>query len=557
MNHIHGGVRAIIIRILAASVIGAAAITATNYCRRKRKSVEDHQSLQCKLAENYVKKPKEFEVKMLDYFAEEPEVEVLYVKLMEQFERCIHSYFAFHWNQAPNMISQGDKGLEGGKGVLDVGGGDESDETCLRRGKVYGRDGAGGPQPAEPRAVAYRRGSFWADAAANAVVVEADAFKETDVIFRALSSRGHHHDMLPKSELVHQSSIEAASSLLVTALNEGRDLIMDGTLSWDPFVKQTINMARNVHKHRYRKGVGYKVDEDDTINEKYWEQINEDNDHQTHRKPYRIELVGVVCDAYLAVVRGISARLYCTNALRGPPKLIGWKDGDNKLLIDPDDIQWLSNVSKLNPEANCVYELYEQDHSPVVMPGSVWKDVFCPLKDHLSNWSSNHIFKESKNNNCDTSTIYADLETEAAPAGVPKKRTFKKFSFRGVDLDSLLDMSTDELVKLFPARARRRFQRGLKRKPMALIKKLRKAKREAPPGEKPEPVRTHLRNMIIVPEMIGSIIGVYNGKTFNQVEIKPEMISHYLAEFSISYKPVKHGRPGIGATHSSRFIPLK
>ncbi|XP_004494331.1 small ribosomal subunit protein uS19x [Cicer arietinum] len=151
----------------------------------------------------------------------------------------------------------------------------------------------------------------------------------------------------------------------------------------------------------------------------------------------------------------------------------------------------------------------------------------------------------------------ADVDPEVAAQGVPKKRTFKKFSFRGVDLDALLDMSTDELVKLFSARARRRFQRGLTRKPMALIKKLRKAKREAPAGEKPEPVRTHLRNMIIVPEMIGSIIGVYNGKTFNQVEIKPEMIGHYLAEFSISYKPVKHGRPGIGATHSSRFIPLK
>ncbi|KAG6395186.1 hypothetical protein SASPL_145825 [Salvia splendens] len=101
------------------------------------------------------------------------------------------------------------------------------------------------------------------------------------------------------------------------------------------------------------------------------------------------------------------------------------------------------------------------------------------------------------------------------------------------------------------------FQRGLKRKPMALIKKLRKAKREAPAGEKPALVRTHVRNMIIVPEMIGSVLGVYNGKTFNPVEIKPEMIGHYLAEFSISYKPVKHGRPGIGATHSSRFIPLK
>ncbi len=62
-----------------------------------------------------------------------------------------------------------------------------------------------------------------------------------------------------------------------------------------------------------------------------------------------------------------------------------------------------------------------------------------------------------------------------------------------------------------------RFQRGLKRKPLALIKKLRKAKKSASGGEKPEPVRTHLRNMIIVPEMIGSVVGVYNGKTFNQV----------------------------------------
>lgn len=70
------------------------------------------------------------------------------------------------------------------------------------------------------------------------------------------------------------------------------------------------------------------------------------------------------------------------------------------------------------------------------------------------------------------------------------------------------------------SRARRRFKRGLKRKPMALVKKLRKAKKETVPGEKPEVVKTHLRNMIIVPEMVGSIVGVYNGKTFNQVEVK-------------------------------------
>nr|GEY40927.1 40S ribosomal protein S15-4 [Tanacetum cinerariifolium] len=137
------------------------------------------------------------------------------------------------------------------------------------------------------------------------------------------------------------------------------------------------------------------------------------------------------------------------------------------------------------------------------------------------------------------------MEGQEPDVAVAKKRTFKKFSFRGVDLDALLDMSTDELVKMFTARARRRFHRGLKRKPMALIKKLRKAKREAPAGEKPNLVKTHLRNMIIVPEMIGSVVGVYNGKTFNQIEIKPEMIGHYLAEFSISYKPVKHGRPDV------------
>ncbi|KAL6006862.1 hypothetical protein ACLOJK_032358 [Asimina triloba] len=75
-----------------------------------------------------------------------------------------------------------------------------------------------------------------------------------------------------------------------------------------------------------------------------------------------------------------------------------------------------------------------------------------------------------------SSPAMADADVDVA-AGLPKKRTFKKFSFRGVDLDALLDMSTDDLVKLFHARARRRFQRGLKRKPMALIKKLRKAVR--------------------------------------------------------------------------------
>lgn len=105
-----------------------------------------------------------------------------------------------------------------------------------------------------------------------------------------------------------------------------------------------------------------------------------------------------------------------------------------------------------------------------------------------------------------------DSYDAAAAAELKRKRTFRKFSYRGVDLDDLLDMSNEDFVKLVHARARRRFSRGLKRRPMALIKKLRKAKKEAQPNEKPAVVRTHMRDMIVVPEMIGSMIGVYNGK---------------------------------------------
>ena len=122
----------------------------------------------------------------------------------------------------------------------------------------------------------------------------------------------------------------------------------------------------------------------------------------------------------------------------------------------------------------------------------------------------------------------ANMEDAAKLAELKKKRTFRKFSYRGVDLDQLLDLSADQLMQLVHARAQRRFSRGLKRKPLALMKKLRKAKKEAPALEKPAVVKTHLRNMIVLPDMIGSIVGVHNGKVFNQVEIKPEMVGHYL-----------------------------
>mmetsp|Transcript_72411 Transcript_72411/g.192350 ORF Transcript_72411/g.192350 Transcript_72411/m.192350 type:complete len:138 (-) Transcript_72411:91-504(-) len=130
-----------------------------------------------------------------------------------------------------------------------------------------------------------------------------------------------------------------------------------------------------------------------------------------------------------------------------------------------------------------------------------------------------------------------------------KKRTFRKYSYRGIDLDKLLDYSNQDLMELFRARQRRKFSRGIKRAPITLLKKLRKAKRDTAYGEKPEAVKTHLRNMVIVPEMIGSVVGVYSGK-----QARPEMTGHYPAELSVTYEPIKHGRAGM---KSSAFIPLK
>merc|ERR1711979_133742 len=127
-----------------------------------------------------------------------------------------------------------------------------------------------------------------------------------------------------------------------------------------------------------------------------------------------------------------------------------------------------------------------------------------------------------------------------ADTQVKKRRTFKKFSYRGVELDNLLEMSTEEFTAMTNSRHRRSLRRGLKKKHANLIAKMNKEKLAVQGTmERPKPVKTHLRDIMILPQMVGNIIGIYNG------------------EYGITYKPVRHGRPGIGSTHSSRFIPLK
>ncbi|MCS7095584.1 MAG: 30S ribosomal protein S19 [Nitrososphaerota archaeon] len=132
----------------------------------------------------------------------------------------------------------------------------------------------------------------------------------------------------------------------------------------------------------------------------------------------------------------------------------------------------------------------------------------------------------------------------------------KEFTYRGYTLDQLQGMSMDEFITLLPSRQRRSLIRGLSPEQRILLEKIRRAKEALTRGEKLT-LKTHCRDMVILPEMVGVTVLVHNGKEFVPVEIKPEMIGHYLGEFAITNKPVKHGTPGIGATRSSMYVPLK
>ncbi|KAM3294158.1 hypothetical protein ACQJBY_037201 [Aegilops geniculata] len=412
----------------------------------------------CKAANNYLRQTNNCMADVYGLLDGVPDADSLYVKLVDELERCILGYFAFHWDHSTTLVTQ----------ALSV---DSTNKKKLRNvileanrkqrferitkdlkvtrvfstlvhemkaiGTVTGMNGEeeahctdvmapvahsdrspvlllmGGGMGAGKSTVLKEilQEPFWIEAGTNALVVEADAFKETDVIYRAISSMGHHNDMLQTAELVHKSSTDAASSLLVTALNEGRDVILDGTLSWEPFVEQTIGMARAVHSQRHRMGVGYKVDEDGTITENYWEPVPNDQDFvaaNRDRKPYRIEVVGVVCDAYLAVARGIrraimtgravrvnsqltshkrfaaafqkycqlvdGAKLYSSNSL-GSPQLIAWKGEINgSLLVEPREIDCLDKVSNLNEGATSLHGLYPGG-ATTCGSRSIWEDM--------------------------------------------------------------------------------------------------------------------------------------------------------------------------------------
>lgn len=124
----------------------------------------------------------------------------------------------------------------------------------------------------------------------------------------------------------------------------------------------------------------------------------------------------------------------------------------------------------------------------------------------------------------------------------------KIFTFKGKTIEELQKLSLEEFSKLLTARPRRSLLRGLTPQEKKLLERIRKKNRA---------IKTHVREMVILPEMVGKRILVHNGKEWVAVDIKAEMLGHRLGEFSLTTKKVQHSAPGIGATKGSKFMPLK
>ena len=129
----------------------------------------------------------------------------------------------------------------------------------------------------------------------------------------------------------------------------------------------------------------------------------------------------------------------------------------------------------------------------------------------------------------------------------------REFTYRGLSQKELEELPLDKMLKLFPSRARRSLTRGINDGKRKLIGEIKSAKE----GKLKTPINTHLRDVLILPAMVGVTLNVFSGKEFKPVTITTEMVSHYLGEYVITNKRVSHGAPGVGASRSSLYVPLK
>lgn len=129
----------------------------------------------------------------------------------------------------------------------------------------------------------------------------------------------------------------------------------------------------------------------------------------------------------------------------------------------------------------------------------------------------------------------------------------KEFTFYGKTADELKSMSMNEFINLVPSRTRRSLKHGFTDQQKRLLDKIRKFKSS---GIK-KIIKTHARDMIVLPEMIGMMMGIHNGKEFVTVSITLEMLGHFLGEFALTRRKVQHSAPGVGATKSSTAISVR
>src|SRR3989344_234145 len=123
----------------------------------------------------------------------------------------------------------------------------------------------------------------------------------------------------------------------------------------------------------------------------------------------------------------------------------------------------------------------------------------------------------------------------------------KEFTFRGMTIEEVQKLSLKDFMKHIPSRARRSLERGFTEQQKLLLEKIRAGDR----------VKTHCRDMVVIPEMLGKTIKVHSGKEFADVVITGEMLGHFLGEFALTRRGVHHSAPGIGATRSSAVLSVR
>jgi small subunit ribosomal protein S19 len=129
----------------------------------------------------------------------------------------------------------------------------------------------------------------------------------------------------------------------------------------------------------------------------------------------------------------------------------------------------------------------------------------------------------------------------------------KEFTYRGKKIEELQELDTKDFIKLLPARQRRSLERGVLKKWLRLVEKIKLTKI----GKYKKQIKTHSRDMVVLPDMVGLTINIYNGKKYIPILIQKEMVGHYFGEFAPTRNNVRHSAPGVGATKSSSSASVK